>query len=228
MTGAPSPRVGHSFSAHEIRDIIIAWLGLGIAFSIVYTGGLINGFSGQLTVQDGNQVIVFGPLTVLAIALVTVGFGFVLHELMHKFASERYGYRAEFRMWPQGLVLALVLAAFTGFVFAAPGATYIDGYGIGKKENGVISVAGPLTNVVISILFLPIYFVGLYTNNVYLFMAGYLGSYINVFLATFNMLPIMPLDGAKVWRWNKALWAVIFIPLAGLVLAYLTGTLSVV
>jgi Zn-dependent protease len=227
-TGAPGISVGHSFSAHEVRDIIIAWLGLGIAFSIVFTGGLISGFSGHLTVQQGNNTIVFSPLTVLAVALVTVGLGFVLHELMHKFVSERYGFRAEFRMWPQGLVLALFLATFTGFVFAAPGATYIDGYGLRTRENGIISLAGPLTNVVISVLFLPVYLAGLYSGNATLFVAGYLGSYINVFLAAFNMLPIMPLDGAKVWRWHKPIWIVVFLPLAGLVLAYLGGYLSVI
>src|SRR5439155_928821 len=27
---------------------------------------------------------------------------------------------------------------------------------------------------------------------------------VNAFLAGFNMIPVMPLDGAKVWAWNKA------------------------
>jgi len=41
----------------------------------------------------------------------------------------------------------------------------------------------------------------------------YLGSRVNLFLATFNMLPIMPLDGAKVFRWNKLIWVGFFVPL---------------
>jgi Zn-dependent protease len=93
---------------------------------------------------------------------------------MHKFVSERYGFQAAFRMWPQGLMLALVLSAFTGFVFAAPGATYIEGYGIKTKENGIISLAGPLTNIVIALLFAPLLF---FNGGVpILFEAGFLGS----------------------------------------------------
>lgn len=155
------------------------------------------------------------------LALMTIGIGFVLHELMHKFISERYGFRAEFRMWLQGLGLALFSALFLGIVFAAPGATYFMGTGVSRKENGIISLAGPLTNVAIALLFLPLLFVN--TNNVIILEAGYLGSYFNFFLATFNMLPIYVLDGAKVWRWNKLYWAALFIPLAIVVGAFITG-----
>jgi len=218
--------IGHSFSAHEVRDIIIAWLGLGIAFFLANTGGLINGFRGVVSVTDGTQIIVFSPFTVLALSLGTLGAGFVLHELMHKFTSEKYGFKAEFRMWPQGLVLALVLSAFSGFVFAAPGATYVDGYGIKTRENGIISIAGPLTNIVIALLFVPlVYFNG---GNAVLFEAGFLGSYINIFLGAFNMLPIMPLDGAKVWRWNKLIWIGVFGPLALVLASYFLGILTVI
>lgn len=220
------PSVARSFSSHELRDIIVAWLGLGFAFTLAITGGLLSGFSQRISVQDGNSIVTFTPEVVLGLALVTVGAGFVLHELMHKFTAERYGFRAEFRMWPQGLLLALGLAAFTGFVFAAPGATYIDGYGIRPRENGIISVAGPLTNIAIALIFLPLIFFNF--GNAFVFEAGYLGSYINLFLAAFNMLPVMPLDGAKVWRWNKLYWVGIFVPLAVVLGAYFLGILQVI
>ncbi|MGA2665254.1 MAG: AN1-type zinc finger domain-containing protein [Nitrososphaerales archaeon] len=220
-TVAARNRVAHTFSAHEVRDIIIAWLGLGIAFSLANTGGLIAGFADRVGVEVNGVAYYFSALTVVELSLATVGAGFVLHELMHKFSSQRYGFQAEFRMWPQGLALALVLSAFSGFVFAAPGATYIDGYGIKTRENGIISIAGPLTNIVIAILFFPlVYYNG---GSPFLFEVGYLGSYINVFLAAFNMLPIMPLDGAKVWRWNKLIWIGVFGPLALLLISYFLG-----
>jgi len=43
---------------------------------------------------------------------------------------------------------------------------------------------------------------------------------VNAFLAGFNMIPVMPLDGAKVWVWNKATYlGIVAIALA---LIYLT------
>jgi Zn-dependent protease len=31
-------------------------------------------------------------------------------------------------------------------------------------------------------------------------------AFVNAILAGFNMIPLMPLDGAKVWAWNKAIY----------------------
>jgi Zn-dependent protease len=148
-------------------------------------------------------------LYLLGISLVTVGTGFVFHELSHKFVAQRYGYWAEFRMWPMGLVLALV-TSLLGFIFAAPGATYISGTNITQGQNGRISIAGPLTNVAIAILFSPFL---LLNSSDALWLVGFIGVRINVFLAMFNLLPIGPLDGAKVFKWNLPVWVLVFIPL---------------
>lgn len=116
-----------------------------------------------------------------------------------------------------GLVLALV-TSLMGFIFAAPGATYISGANISKEENGKISLAGPLINVCIAALFVPF----LFSGYGFLRDLGSLGVPINVFLGLFNLLPLGPLDGAKVFRWDLRIWLATFIPLA-LVLAYLYG-----
>jgi Zn-dependent protease len=211
----------HSFSQKEIRDILIAWIALSLAFTGALTGGLLGGFASRLGVTVNGVPEYLSLEWTFVLALVTLGVGFVAHELMHKFVAERYGFVAEFRMWVQGLVFALLTALLAGIVFAAPGATYIMGSGISEKENGIISLAGPLTNIAIALLFLPLLFVN--TSNVVILEAGYLGSYFNFFLATFNMLPIFVLDGAKVFRWNKLYWAAVFIPLVVIVIGYLEG-----
>jgi len=186
------------FSQKEVRDILIAWAALALAFTIAYGGGV----SGSRLLSGRGFVELF------FVAFVAVGSGFVLHELMHKFTAERYGYWAEFRMWVMGIVLALITSTL-GFIFAAPGATYIQGTNVTDKQNALISLAGPATNVVIAIGFLLLGAVG----TGLLGEVGLVGFPVNLFLATFNMLPVMPLDGAKVFHWNKVIWVAVFVPL---------------
>jgi Zn-dependent protease len=196
---------GGVFSAIEVRDIIVAWLGLGLAFFLSSVGvvNLLSGSGGRLALP---------ALEIFIISLATVGSGFVLHELSHKFTAQRYGYWAEFRMWPTGLIFALLTSLF-GIIFAAPGATYISGSNITESQNGKISVAGPLTNVLVALIFLPFMLFG-QSLGIFFGALGSEGVFINVFLALFNLLPWGPLDGAKVFRWGKPQWAVVFIPLA--------------
>jgi Zn-dependent protease len=205
------PVRGKPFSRVEVRDIIVAWVGLGLAFffAIVGLGNILSGGAGRAICDSTGRSCLSGALVFLA-SLATVGSGFVLHELSHKFTAQRYGYWAEFRMWPLGLALALG-TSILGMIFAAPGATYISGANITRSENGKISVAGPLMNVLVALTFLPLQFFGTTFFEVYL---GSEGFFINVFLALFNMLPLMPLDGAKVFGWSKTRWISVFVPLA--------------
>jgi Zn-dependent protease len=203
----PQPEVqpGHPFSEIEIRDVAIAYLCLCVAFTVGFSGGVFA--LSSLTIAN--------ILLALAVSLLAVGPGFVLHEMSHKFTARRFGHWAEFRLWPLGLLLALFTSMF-GFVFAAPGATYISGQNITKIENGIISIAGPLTNVGVALFFVaPLLLGGGLTQNPSFWgYAGFFGVYVNVFLALFNMLPIAILDGAKVFAWSKVKWASLFVPLA--------------
>jgi len=202
-SGQPGKKA-HVFSNIEVRDIVIAWFGLGVAFFLSGSGGAFGLPTVYARIFRTPKLFV----EFFIVSLLTVGSGFVLHELSHKFTAQRFGYWAEFRMWPFGLVLALV-TSLIGFIFAAPGATYISGMNISESENGKISVAGPLTNVLVGVAFLPFLLFG----NGFWYDLGSEGVFVNIFLALFNMLPLYPLDGAKVFAWSKARWAAVFIPL---------------
>jgi Zn-dependent protease len=102
------------------------------------------------------------------------------------------------------LLVAVVMAALVGIVFAAPGATYIYGNAT-RTENGRISAAGPITNLLLCIPFAALWLLG----GELLAIVGLVGLRVNAMIATFNMLPISILDGRKVLAWNPAVFAVL-------------------
>ncbi len=112
----------------ERSDLLVAWLAISIAFSLIF-------------IRGGVTLETF--LVFLIVSLFTVGIGFILHEMAHKFTAMRYGYWAEFRKDNLMLLVAVVMAALVGVVFAAPGATVIYGAYITREQNGKISAAGP-------------------------------------------------------------------------------------
>lgn len=181
----------------ERRDLLIAWLAISVAFTLIFVRGMVS-----------LDVLVF----YFAMSLVTVGVAFVLHELAHKFAAMRYGYWAEFQKDNQMLLVAVVMAALVRVVFAAPGATYVYGNAT-RTENGRISAAGPITNLLLCIPFAALMLFG---GGGLLALVGLVGLRINAMIATFNMLPISVLDGRKVLAWNPAVFAVLMAASAGL------------
>jgi Zn-dependent protease len=182
----------------ELTDILVSVIAISIAFSI---RGLLIGMSPNVRI--------------FPIVLVTVGLGFVLHELAHRFVAKMYGAVAFYRGWQGGLMLMLLTSLF-GFIIAAPGAVYIYSPYLTRKQNGIISLAGPLTNFLLAILFLVVgVMIGIGVTSA----AGetlaeqflLYGFATNMYLGFLNMLPIPPLDGSKVFSWNFAVWAVVFL-----------------
>ena len=105
------------FSDIEKQHLMKAWIAVSLAFAIL----MGNIFSAEFIIY-------------FVISLVTVGLGFLLHEMAHKFVAQRYGCWAEFRADDRMLMFA-VLSAFLGFVFAAPGAVFIHGF-VSREKNG--------------------------------------------------------------------------------------------
>ncbi len=176
----------------EFSHVVISVVTVSVAFAIAITGSL-----------DVSREFASTFVEVL----ITVGAGFVLHELAHKYAAQRYGAIAIYRAWTAGLALAVVLAVAFGFVFAAPGAVYIYGRHLTREQNGKIAIAGPLANYALAIAF----FLLLQGSPSAQGFLAY-GAQVNLFLAFFNLLPFGPLDGAKVYHWNRAAWAAAIVP----------------
>lgn len=198
------------FDKDEAVQLAVSMLVVAIAFSI----------GDFLTYRAGALVIV--PAVLLG-----VGTGFILHELAHKFVAIRFGALARYVASEAGLAMSLIFSLVTGgqFVFAAPGAVYIYAPALTRMQNGVISLAGPLTNLVsglalaaVSFAFAPAGGASVEPSLLGAYLAFVFSSaaHMNFMLGAFNMIPFPPLDGSKVFAWSIPAW----LALAG-VLAYL-------
>ena len=198
------------FSATELNQLfhatIILTLAFGIHFASTSNWGLIQ-------------------YTIL-MAFPAVASGFVLHEMGHKYFAQRYGAWSEFRAYYMGLMFALMLSPM--IIFAAPGAVMISGR-LRKKEIGILSLAGPMVNLGIVLVCIPAYvfltaghfgtIIGMDVDPDTSAMGLLAGSifymvWINILLAAFNLLPVPPLDGSKVIRWNVGVYLAAFIIVA--------------
>lgn len=186
------------FSSVEIKHLIIAMGVLTIAFAFTFSGAnLLSGFKNIESLPFVLPVSFLGILT-----------AFFFHEMSHKFMAQKYGLWSEFRMNTRWLMISLILAVFSGFVIAAPGAVMFHGE-TRKFETGKIAAAGPSANIVIAAITYPLYRFLFFETSIGK-IVGFI-CLINALLGTFNLIPFGPFDGWKIISWNGLVWAGLFI-----------------
>lgn len=201
--------IARHISSAELTDLLLSLAALVIAFSIL----------GERRLPGAEAIL---------ITALGVGTGFLLHELAHKFVAMHFGYWAEYRANRMGLILVIAMA-FAGFIFAAPGAVMIsrtsapqnfysqDPFGQEelirqeKKEELLISLAGPMTNIILAIVFFLLLVGSARTGSPWQNAASF-ALFINLTLAAFNLLPFGPLDGKKIYDSNRTVWALVGVP----------------
>lgn len=176
------------YKRSENFDIFIATLFLTISFLNLYD-------------------VLFHPnLIITLVIILSVITGFLFHELAHRMISRKLGYRSYFKAWYEGLALSF-LTSFIGIIIAAPGAVVILDEVTNKKDIVRISEAGPLINIIFSVIFLFLSF---------FFPPLIIASYINIALALFNLLPLgfgltgISLDGFKIFINDTKRWIILF------------------
>lgn len=202
-----APHHGFSFSKEEIRDILKAYAAITFAFAILLLGGA--GFW-----SASPSELALG----LFISAVTVGIGFVLHELAHKFVAQRYGCHAVFKSF-DSLFIVAIISAFIGFIFAVPGAVFISG-SVTEERRGRIAAAGPAMNILLALLFVSLL---LLVQSPGLRPLLLNGAWLNAYFGFFNMIPFGGFDGLKVLMWNRRAFYMLFG--LGLSLLFLTQLL---
>ena len=84
-------------------------------------------------------------------------------------------------------------------------------------NEGLIKVAGPITNIALALLSIALYEAIPIKGAVASFIV-YSGA-LNAWVAFFNLLPFGPLDGRGVIEWNRTVWLLLTV-ISGLVWAF--------
>jgi Zn-dependent protease len=145
----------------------------------------------------------------LLIFLLMGGVATIAHELGHRLVGRRYGYPSELQFWALGSGTMLLTAWIFGTAFAQPSRTVMKGAATASDVHDVIvRVAGPLVNLLfaaLSFLLLPL--------GGYFTVMGTAGFSMNLLTCVVALMPVKPMDGERVFLWNKLAWAVIWVPI---------------
>lgn len=180
------------FTITEIIYFIVLTVGIGYIFT-----GYIRKPTSEVYKAFSFKKYRFN-LQDFLFSILIVAPAIILHELAHKFVAMAYGLQANFYIFWQGLGLGVLLKLIhSPLLIIAPGYVSIVGSPT-IAQSTLIAFAGPAVNL---ILFLGAGYILKHSSKLSRTqaIALYLTKQINLLLFVFNMLPIPPLDGSKVF-----------------------------
>jgi len=153
----------------------------------------------------------------LLIGLVILIFSAILHEVAHGLVADRFGDptarlagrltldpRPHIDMFMTILLpLALILSG-SPIIFGGAKPVPVDPFNLkeGRKDVALVALAGPITNVLLAITAAALFRL---LNATHVASPAFVGWFLymvvqyNLLLAIFNLIPIPPLDGSKVF-----------------------------
>jgi Zn-dependent protease len=155
------------------------------------------------------------------VTLTILIFSAILHEIAHGYVAERFGdptarLAGRLTLNPKKhidplmsiLLPLMLLLSGSPVIFGAAKPVPIDPFNLkeGRKDVALVALSGPLTNMVIAVLasflikFFPSFagFLPEDLSSAFYFLLSNVVQ-LNLLLAIFNLLPIPPLDGSKVF-----------------------------
>lgn len=141
-------------------------------------------------------------------------FGFAIHEFWHAYTATRFGDNTPARQGRLTLnpishidPIGMLMFVFAGFGWAKPVQVNPTAFRNPRRDDLIVSLAGPLSNFITAIIFALI-IKGLLTFAIHLFAITEYGGYIfrmleyfvwvNLIMFVFNLLPVPPLDGSHI------------------------------
>lgn len=159
------------------------------------------------TLQTIWQGLDWSYLTNILLSVVPALICITFHEVSHGYVAYRLGdttAKDAGRLTLNPLkhldVLGLLMMVVFRFGWAKPVPVNMYRFQNPKRGMAITALAGPVSNVLLAIVFLFLYgvlFLPLRGSGIVLQMI-YLTAYISIAFAIFNIIPISPLDGAKV------------------------------
>jgi hypothetical protein len=159
----------------------------------------------------GKEIDVGLGLTNLLAAIIIVAISFFARILFQKIVALGSDYKAEYKLWSLGLLFTLVLIFLTNgrFWFLIPGGIiihYMPGhrigwvrYGLNMFGLGVISLAGPIANIILAMIFRTLHEI----FNIQLFYTAFV---LNIIWAIWTILPIPPADGSRMFYGSRMVY----------------------
>ena len=191
---------GEELAARRRRGFVSGGKLLSLALSalvllLVFSYVEVNGFP---TFADVNAVLSVAPYV-----LVTVVTFFVAKELLAYGIAAALDVWCDFRIWLYGLV-ALLVSGF-GFLlpFGSPGRTDYEG-DLDVTKAGIVATLKVLCDLMLMLPFWALLSLG-YT------VLGDAGLLMATMSAYYSSFPFKPLEGQAIFRYNKPLWAGVFL-----------------
>ncbi|MBE3556111.1 MAG: site-2 protease family protein [Firmicutes bacterium] len=145
-----------------------------------------------------------GDWRAVLLALPGILFGLVFHEFAHGYVADRLGdstAREAGRLTLNPLAhldpFGTLLLVLVGFGWAKPTPINPQRLRHPRRDEILVTAAGPLTNLLLAFLLLIAYRFSFLADN-WIASALLTAAALNVFLGIFNLLPIPPLDGSHI------------------------------
>ena len=185
------------YTKEEIKNILLTIIIISILFTIHMT---------QKTQWTQTNFI---NILILTIIIFTISLLAKIYS--QKLLAQKYHYHIEYKIWGYGIVFAVVTMLLNIFIIT-PG--YFK-YGLydriaTSQEKAKIALMGPTVNIVLAVIFLiPILVTKTtLTDMILVKLALLIGYYINTYMAVFNLIPFMKLDGLKIFEHDIKMWII--------------------
>jgi PKD repeat protein len=153
---------------------------------------------------DRAELTLMTVLIYLGVGAVSV----VLHDFAHRVVMTRHGCDADTRFWGLGTAIMFLTAWLFGNVFAQSYRNLASREGEAEpRALAMEMVAGPLVSIVLMAASLAL--VGL--GGLWA-VAGGVGFTVNLMTALYSLMPIDTMDGLPIWRWNRAVYLGLLLP----------------